>query len=159
MLTLTCYGCHDLERDCCGSAAVEECFSGLLIDLSGDYTHIYPPFDVYVDSSGAYVSDSQGHYYDIALSDTDFGTIEELETFLTRCKCGGNFHQEWFGVSGTSLTFTENNGHIPLDENKCHLLVDGREKRQGEWSVSGGTITTTFNIFTDNRVIFWYQLF
>ena len=158
MISLTCYGCGDLERDCCGAAVVEECFSGLM--LSGDdNTRLYHPYDFFVNSTGAYVADLQGNYTTFALSQTDFGTIGELTEYLEKCKCGGIFRQEYYGVNGQTFEFTENNGHIPADQDKAHLLIDGREKRQGEWSVSGSDINTTFKIFPDNRVIFWYQLF
>jgi len=157
-MTLTCYGCEDLDRDCCGSAAVSECFYGLYVS-GAEEIYIHHPFDLFLNTTGAYVADREGHYALIPLSGTDFGTIGSLSEYLEKCRCGGVFRQEYYGITGTSIVFTENNGHIPSDQDKCHLIVDGREKRLGEWSASGDTITTTFNIFSDNRVTFWYQLF
>lgn len=161
MITLVCYGCEGVERDCCGGGVTDECFSGLAID-DGDINLIYSPFNVFVNASGAasgvVVSDFRGNYYSIPVSGTSYASLSELQEHVEKCKCGGIFKQEWYGVTGTSLTFTENSGHIPGDRDKYHLLIDGREKRQGEYSVSGSNINTTFNIYADNRVIFWYQL-
>lgn len=163
MITLVCYGCEAVERDCCGGDVMNECFSGLYIDNDGEISLIHSPFVLYPDVSGAasgvVVSDYQGNYYQIPVSGTSYSDLDELQSYVENCRCGGIYREEITGIVGTSFDISINNGFIPSSQDKCHLIVDGREKRHDEWSVSGNTITTTFNIFYDNRLVFWYQSF
>lgn len=160
MTALYCYGCESLALDCCGASAVAECFSGLYVSGDSD-TYIHHPFSFYASSGEdlVFINDALGNYATVYLSGTSYGDFGELTDFLNACKCGGVFREEFTHKTGTTLTFSGNSGYIPTDQSKCHLIVDGREKGHTEWMVSGSDIITTFNIFYDNKIQFWYQCF
>lgn len=89
MTTLTCYACAEIERDCCGGGSIDECFSGLLIDVSGAQTLLYAPLDVFRSSgiNGLVLMDRQGAYAAIYTSATDFADTDEMQEFV--CQCSG----------------------------------------------------------------------
>ena len=89
MTTLTCYACAELQRDCCEGATFDECFSGLLIDVSGAQTLLYAPLDVFRTSgdNGLLLMDRQGGYAAIYTSATDFADTDEMREFV--CQCSG----------------------------------------------------------------------
>lgn len=89
MTTLTCYACAEIERNCCGGGSVDECFSGLLIDVSGAQTLLYAPLDVFRSSggSGLVIMDREGSYAAVYTSATSFSTTDEMQEFV--CQCSG----------------------------------------------------------------------
>ena len=89
MTTLTCYACAELECDCCGGGSIDECFSGLLIDVSGAQTLLYAPLDVFKSAGGAalLIMDREGAYAGIYTSATDFADTDEMLEFV--CQCSG----------------------------------------------------------------------
>ena len=89
MTTLTCYACAEIERDCCGGGSIDECFSGILIDVSGAQTLLYAPLDVFRSSgvNGLVLMDRQGAYAAIYTSATDFADTDEMQEFV--CQCSG----------------------------------------------------------------------
>ncbi len=89
MTTLTCYACAELQRDCCEGATFDECFSGLLIDVSGAQTLLYAPLDVFKSAGGAalLIMDREGAYAGVYTSATDFADTDEMLEFV--CQCSG----------------------------------------------------------------------
>jgi hypothetical protein len=89
MTTLTCYACAEIERDCCGGGTFDECFSGLLIDVSGAQNLLYAPLDVFRTSgdNGLLIMDRQGAYAAVYTSATDFADTGEMQEFV--CQCSG----------------------------------------------------------------------
>lgn len=160
MITLTCYGCEDVARECCGSAAVQECFSGLLVDDTGIETLIYSPFSVFLNSSGALVADNFGHYATIAVSGSEYATIADLEDYLKSCACG-QFIEYFDNFTGSILQVTKNNGILPTDDGKVFVDLNGQLIHGGgrDYTVnsSGGQIVPvggwTFN--NANAVVRW----
>lgn len=165
MITLVCYGCEDVQRDCCGGGVIDECFSGLYIDDGGSITQIYAPFNLYPDTSGAasgvVVSDYRGNYYQIPVSGTSFGSLDDLQDYLQSCKCG-EFIEYFDSYTGTELQITKNNGILPTEDAKVKVDLNGQLIHGGgrDYTVnaSGGIITPvggwTFN--NANAVVRWH---
>ncbi len=163
MLTLVCYGCEAVERDCCGGAVIDECFSGLSIDDGVETTLIYSPLLLFPDvsgmASGVVVSDYRGSYYQIPVSGTSYADLDELYGYLKQCSCG-EFIEYFDNFTGSVLQVTKNNGILPSEPAKVKVDINGQLIHGGgrDYTIdasAGQIIPVGWTFNNANCVVIW----